>query len=190
MRVEAANLLNDKTARIEFPWKSENGDEYLDLRENPGAITQISAARENPPFARVLLELNEEGSLFRTVHAKIWPAAAGLAGCEDSFHSRIDLIFAHDAFNAMPERFEDAVRRLIELWMKDASADTLAARLEIIPCGYKASSREGAALRITLTARGANSDQARTRWGLALVRLQQALLFVSRAMKQKMGIEV
>jgi hypothetical protein len=190
MRVEAANLLSDKTARIEFPWKNANGDEYLDLRENPGAITQIAAARENPPFARLLLELIEEGSLYRTVRAKIWPATAGSAGGEDSFQSRIELIFAHDSFNTMPERFEDVVRRLVELWMKDASAETLAARLEILPCGYKTSGRDGAALRITLAARGANEDQARTRWGLGLVRLQQALLFVSRAMKQKLGITV
>jgi hypothetical protein len=188
MRVEAANLLSDKTARIEFPWKNAAGDENLDLRENPGAITQITAARENPPFARLLLALNEEGSLFLTVRAKAWLSPSQQADGEDSFHSRVELIFAHDPFNTMPERFEDVVRRLVELWMKDFSADTLAARLEILPCSYKLSGRDGAALRITLTACGANADQARTRWGLGLVRLQQALLFVSRAMKQKLGM--
>ncbi|MFZ0820872.1 MAG: hypothetical protein WAM91_12445 [Candidatus Acidiferrales bacterium] len=188
MRVEAANLLSDKTARIEFPWKNAAGEEYLDLRENPGAITQIAAARENPPLARLLLELNEEGSLFLTVRAKAWPTPSQQAGGEDSFHSRIELIFADVRFNAMPERFEDVVGRLVELWMKDFSADTLAARLEILPCSYKASGRDGAALRISLTAHGANADQARTRWCLGLVRLQQALLFVSRAIKQKMGM--
>ncbi|HUK31309.1 MAG TPA: hypothetical protein VLV89_09360 [Candidatus Acidoferrum sp.] len=189
MRVEAANLLSEKTARIEFPWKDAGG-EYLDLRENPGAITQIAAARENPPFARMLLELNEEGSLFRTIRAKVWPTANGAAQpcAENSFQSRIDLIFARDSFNTMPERFDDAVHRLVGLWMKDASADTLTARLEILPCSYKEPGRDGAALRITLTAKGANADQARTRWGLGLVRLQQALLFVSREMKQKLGL--
>jgi hypothetical protein len=188
VRVEAANLLSDKTARVEFPWRNAAGEEYLGLRENPGAITQIVAARENPPFARLLLELNEEGSLFLTVRARAWPTPSQQAGGEDCFHSRIELIFAQDPFNAMPERFEDVVRRLVELWMKDFSADTLAARLEILPCSYKLSGRDGAALRITLTARGANAEQARTRWSLGLVRLQQALLFVSRAMKQKLGI--
>ena len=188
MRVETANLLSDKTARIEFPWKNALGEEYLDLRENPGAITQISPARENPPFARLLLELNEEGSLFRTIRAKLWPAPAEPASRDHSFHSRIDLIFVRDALNSIPEQYEEVVRRLFELWLKDPSEDTLAARLEILPCSFKASGRDGAALRITLTARGASPDQARTRWGLGLVRLQQALLFVSRAMKQKMGI--
>jgi hypothetical protein len=188
MRVEAANLLSEKAAGIEFPWKDAGG-EYLDLRENPAAITQICAARENPPFARVLLELNEEGSLFRTIRVKVWHAMTGQSGGEELFHSRIVLIFAHDPFNFVPERFEDIVRRLIELWMKDASADTLAAKLEILPCNYKVTGRNGAALRISLTARGANVDQARTRWGIGLIRLQQALLFVSRAMRQKLGIE-
>jgi hypothetical protein len=189
MRVEAANLLSEKTARIEFPWKDAGG-EYLDLRENPGAITQIEAARENPPFARMLLELNEEGSLFRTIHAKVWPTKTESAqpGNENSFQSRIDLNFVRDSFNTMPERFDDAVHRLVGLCMKDSSSDTLVARLEILPCSYKESAREGASLRITLSAKGANADQARTRWGLGLVRLQQALLFVSREMKQKLGL--
>ncbi len=188
MRVEAANLLTDKSARIEFLCKSASGDEYIDLLENPAAITEIAAARENPPFARVLLQLNEEGSLFRTVCAIVWPAPAERIGGEESFQSRIDLIFAHDFINAMPERFEEVVGRLVELWMKDLSADALTARLEILPCNYTTTGREGAALRITLMARGANADQARTRWGLGLIRLQQALLFVSRAMKQKLGM--
>jgi hypothetical protein len=189
MRVEAANLLSEKTARIEFPW-IDAGGEYLDLRENPGAITQIESARENPPFARMLLELNEEGSLFRTIRAKVWPAiiVAPQPGAENSFQLRVDLIFAGDSFNAMPERFDDAVHRLVGLWMKDSSADTLVARLEILPCSYKGSGRDGAALRITLTAKGATADQARTRWGLGVVRLQQALLFVSREIKQTLGL--
>jgi hypothetical protein len=188
MRVEAANLLSEKAARIELPWKDAGG-EYLDLRENSGAITQICAARESPPFARVLLELNEEGSLFRTVRAKAWQASAQQSEREESFRSRIDLIFAHDSFNYIPERFENLVRRLVELWMKESSSGTIAATLEILPCSYKATGRDGAALRITLTARGASADQARTRWGLGLIRLQQVLLFVSRAMKQNLGIE-
>jgi hypothetical protein len=188
MRVEAVNLLSDKTARIEFPRKNAAGEGYLDLRENPGAVTQIAAAREYPPFARLLLQLNEEGSLLRTIHSKVWAASASQSGGEHSFQLRIELIFTHDPFNSMPDRFEDIVGRLVQLWMKDLSADTLAARLEILPCSYAASARDGAALRITLTARGADADQARTRWGLGLVRLQQALLFVSRAMKQKLGM--
>jgi len=189
MRVEAANLLSDKAVRIEFPWKDATGDEYLDLRENPSTISQIAAARENPPFARLLLELNGEDSLFRTVRAKVWAEAAQQAAGEDSFHSRMDLIFAHEPFNTMPGHFEDVVRRLVELWMKDGSADALAARLEILPCTHEPGARLGGALRITLVARGANAEQARTRWALGVVRLQQALLFVSRAMKQKLLIE-
>ncbi|HEV3218898.1 MAG TPA: hypothetical protein VGZ48_03960 [Candidatus Acidoferrales bacterium] len=185
--MEAANLLGEKSARVEFPWK-DAGDEYLDLRENAGAITQISVARENPPFARLLLALNEEVSVFRTVRAKVWTADAGDAGAENIFQSRIELIFARDSFNAMPERIEEVVGRLVQLWMKDASADSLSARLEILPCSYQISGRDGAALGITFSARAANAEQARIRWSLGLVRVQQALLFVSREMKQRQGL--
>lgn len=109
---------------------------------------------------------------------------------ESAFHSRVDMIFTREEFNFLPDRYEDAVRRLVELWMKDfAAADTLAVRLEMIPCQFKAQARLGIALRVILSARGASPEQARTRWGLGLARVQQALLFVSRAMRQKLGIE-
>ena len=100
------------------------------------------------------------------------------------------MIFTRDEFNFTQERYEDAVRRLVELWMKDfASADTLTVRLEMVPCRYAAQDRVGIALRVMLAARGATPEQAETRWGLGLARVQQALLFVSRAMRVKLGLE-
>jgi hypothetical protein len=71
--------------------------------------------------------------------------------------------------------------------MKD-SADSLTAQLEILPCRFASSSSEGVGLRIVFTARGASGEQARTRWGLGLMKVQQALLFVSRAMRQSLGV--
>ncbi len=192
MRVEAVNSLGVSSAGIEIPWSGADGDSYSDLRENPGAISQIGAAQENSPLAGFLAAVNGAGSLFSTVRAKVWEESAG---AEFTFHSRVDLMFARAEFNFIPERYEDAVQRLVALWMKDTSGDTLSVRMEILPCDYVlantggAEKREGAVLRLTLTSRSASAEQARVRWGLGIVRVQQALLFVSRAMRQKLGIE-
>jgi hypothetical protein len=43
---------------------------------------------------------------------------------------------------------------------------------------------EGFCLRLLLFARGAAQDQAQLRWSLGLVRVQQALLFLARAIRQ------
>jgi len=132
--------------------------------------------------------VNGPGSLFATVRAKVWDEASSAAGRGIHIHSRVDLMFARPEFNFMPERYEDAVQRLVALWMRDTSGDALSVRLEILPCNYNAAKTggadktEGAALRLTLTSRSASAEQARIRWGLGIVRVQQALLFVSRAM--------
>jgi hypothetical protein len=189
MRVEAVNSLGVSGGAIEVPWSSAGGDSYLDLRENPTTISQISAALEYAPLAGFLNVVNGAGSLFSTVRAKVWEEPASQAGAEFTFHSRVDLMFARPEFNFISERYEDAVQRLVALWMKDSSGDALSVRMEILPCVYGDAKREGAALRLTLTARSASAEQARVRWGLGIVRVQQALLFVSRAMRQKLGID-
>jgi hypothetical protein len=189
MRVEAVNSLGVSGTAIEVSWSGADGDSYLDLRENPAAIAQISAARENSQLAGFLTAVNGAGSLFSTARAKVWEESGAQAGTEFTFHSRVDLMFARVEFNFIPERYEDAVQRLVALWMKDSSGDSLSVRMEILPCAYGQEKKEGAALRLTLTSRSASAEQARVRWGLGIVRVQQALLFVSRAMRQKLGID-
>jgi hypothetical protein len=189
MRVEAVNSLGVSGVAIEVPWSGADGDAYTDLRENPAGISQIEAAREYSPLAGFLTVVNGAGSLFSTVRAKVWEESASQAGAEFTFHSRVDLMFARAELNFISERYEDAVQRLVALWMKDTSGDALSVRMEILPCAFGAEKKDGAALRLTLTSRSASAEQARVRWGLGIVRVQQALLFVSRAMRQKLGIE-
>jgi hypothetical protein len=189
MRVEAVNSLGLSARATEIPWRGADGEQYLDLRENPAAIAQIEAASENSPLTTFLIAVNGAGSLFSTVRTKVWEESAPQAGAEFTFHSRVDLMFARSEFNFISERYEDVVQRLVALWMKDSSGDALSVRMEILPCAYGAEKKEGAALRLTLTSRSASAEQARVRWALGIVRVQQALLFVSRAMRQKLGID-
>ncbi len=189
MRVEAVNSWGLSARAIEIPWSGASGDEDLDLRENPAAISQIGAARENSPLMTFLAAVNGAGSLFATARAKVWEEPASQSGAEFTFHSRVDLMFARPEFNFISERYEDVVQRLVTLWMRDTSGDSLSVRMEILPCAYGSEKKEGAALRLTLTSRSASAEQARVRWGLGIVRVQQAILFVSRAMRQKLGID-
>lgn len=188
MRVEAVNSFGVSASAIEIPWSGADGDGYLDLRGNPAAIARIRAATDNPPLSSFLTAVNGAGSLFTTVRTKVWDEA-NAQSAEFTFHSRVDLMFARSEFNFIPERHEDVVQRLVTLWMRDTSGDALSVRLEILPCAYGTAKTEGAALRLILTSRSASAEQARIRWGLGIVRVQQALLFVSRGMRQKLGID-
>lgn len=189
MRFEVSNLVNSPAAPVEIPWRDSDGESYADLREDAAAITGIVAARENPPIAALLLALNGHASIFSTVRAKTWiDSNASPAGgkAESIFNSRVDLVFSDSKLNTQ-ERQEDAVRRLIELWMKEPASESFSARLEILPCRIREASN-AAALRITLSARGATPEQARMRWGLGVTKVQQSLLFVSRTLRQTLGI--
>lgn len=187
MRVEAANLLDTTTTPLLISHRGSDGGEYFDLRENLGAITEIAAAREHIPLAGFLVAINGEGSLFSTVRAKVWAEQPTQDRGDYFLKSRVDLVFSHDPFNYSAEKYEDVVKRLVELWMREPGTESLTTRLEIIPCQFE--KLKGAALRLVLTAQGCSVEQARTRWSLGIVRVQQALLFVSRAMRLKLGIE-
>jgi hypothetical protein len=50
---------------------------------------------------------------------------------------------------------------------------------------FQESGRAGYALRFILTGYGGTPAQAELRWGLGVAHLQQALLFLSRAVRQQ-----
>jgi hypothetical protein len=188
MRFEIANLLGTDAPFIEVPWSDADGESFLDLREDASAIVRIGAARENPPMAAFLVALNGDASVFCTVRAKTWAdtdASRAASNSASAFHSRVDLTFADSKFSSK-EHQEDVVRQLVELWMKEPSAETFSARLEILPCRSVSGRWPGeAALRIVLTARGDTPQKAQMRWGIGIAKVQQALLFVSRALRMK-----
>jgi hypothetical protein len=71
------------------------------------------------------------------------------------------------------------LQKMIELLRSAGSAETLASRICLTRNDI------GMELQVRLEAQGASGDQARLRWGLGLVHLQQALLFTSRSLRQQ-----
>jgi len=75
---------------------------------------------------------------------------------------------------------------LKELLERD-TADAARATLRTSSCDFTAENRRGFCLSIRLVAEGSSTQQAELRWGLGLARIQQALLFRSRTLKQKIA---
>jgi hypothetical protein len=189
MRVEAANSLFSAKP-IELPWKSADGGQFLDLRQDASQLALIDVAREYPPFGTLLTAINGDSSIFESTRAKVWQtqATSGADACE--FHSRVELVLRYEQLRNSTEHAEDAMRRLVDLWMRESSADSVSLKIELLPCKFVLSGHSGGAIRIETIARGESPEQARMRWGLGITRVQQAILFVSRAMRKKHGIEV
>lgn len=186
MRVEGLRE-PDQAERLEMPWRSASG-QYFDLRQDARSIYQIEAARRHPPLGRFLATVNSEDSVFATAACRVeaW-SAAGEPGAGHRFSSRIALLFADPEFNFQLSHYEGLIGQLEKLLGRDRPADSLLVTLRLGPCRFTESQREGLHLAITLAAAGDSAEQARTRWGLGLVRVQQALLFLSRVVRQHPG---
>lgn len=184
MQIDIIEETGDQAPTATFP---PPGD-FPDLRENPQAIAQIPSVREHPPLRTFLATLNGPDAIFNTssvtTQADSPAAVAGAAVYE--FASQVGLVFAIPALNWERRHYEDLCYGLKELLERDGS-DALRVALKISPCNFAAERRSGFCLGVRLVAQGNSAQQAELRWGLGLARIQQALLFSSRALKQQVG---
>jgi hypothetical protein len=194
MRVELKLETGPGAAASEIPWNDSDGGVagaasgkdmgFLDLRETPRLIERIAAAREFAPLRAFLGAVNERDSLFYTARSKISRAAAGT---DQEFSARVEIAFASDALNANRMEWGQVAGQLSELLTRESGGETVSLELRLRPCQYKARGQDGFSMEMELRAWGASAEQAQMRGGLGLARVQQALLFISRAMRQRLG---
>lgn len=156
--------------------------EPLDLRENPRAIANIDAARQYPVLGGLLLNLNSEESPFSTLGCKVWSSIEIAQAEPDVFSCRLDLAMREQIGVGGQPEYEDLARRLAELLEREPG-DALRVELHIAATGLS-DIRHEYCLRVFLCASGKGEQQARLRWTLGIARMQQALLFLARAIRQ------
>lgn len=184
MRVEIVDEAEGSAPAPVFP----PGENYLDLRANPQGIEQIAEARQYLPLRNFLTSVNGAESIFATASATTksdLPAAVS-AGPAYEFASQATIVFAAPALNWERKNYVSLSSGLKELLERD-TADNVRAVLRISPCDFAAENRRGFCLSIRLVAEGSSAQQAELRWGLGLARVQQAILFRSRALKQQIA---
>ncbi len=79
------------------------------------------------------------------------------------------------------------IQKLIELLKDAGSQNVLAASICLVSVEQKEIPKGTLGLKIHLEAKGDSSEQASLRWGLGLAHLQQALLFISRYLRQQIS---
>jgi hypothetical protein len=163
-------------------------EDYYDLRANPQAIEQIAAARQYLPLRNFLASVNGAESIFATASAAtksdLPPGVSADHACE--FASQARIVFEEPSLNRERKHYVELSSGLKELLERDA-ADTIRATLRISSCDFAAKNQCGFCLDIRLVAEGNSAQQAELRWGLGLARVQQALMFRSRALKQQIS---
>jgi hypothetical protein len=185
MRVEIVEEYEGKDRALTFP----PGAGYVDLRENPRSIEQIAVARQHLPLRNFLSAINGAESPFATVSAslKYDSSAAVSSGNAYEFASQVSLVFAETSLNSDRERYRNLSSSLKDLLERDPG-NAVRATLRISLCEFPGQNRSGFCLEIRLVAEGDTTEQAELRWGLGLARVQQALLFRARTLKQQASL--
>ena len=184
MRVEIVDDSKSAERALTFP----PVEDYFDLRENPRGLERITAARQYLPLRNFLAAVNGADSLFSTASARAQPHSplADSSGGANDFSSQTSLVFADSSLNFEPDHYGELAARLKGLLEREAG-DALRVILRIAACQFTDQDRQGYSLSIHLIAQGTTAEQAEMRWGLGLARLQQALMFSARALRQQLG---
>jgi hypothetical protein len=185
MRVKLRLEFDAEPAGLEIPGDGGEPGGYVDLGENPAAIEQIEPARLHKPLRGLLVALNSAESEFASVACRTWTKEDPGVAETSEFGSRVDVIFSGQKHNFERSIYVSLAEGLRELLERESGGETLAAELCVLRCTYRKSRRAGYALRLILTGHGGTPAQAELRWGLGVAHLQQALLFLSRAVRQQ-----
>lgn len=146
------------------------------------AILGDASAGDLPVFRAFLESLSAEPSPFLIVSHKLWSADSNLESEPIVFASRVDLTISNGAQTLNRHQYLDFAAGVAKLLDREPG-DALRVELQIGSVRLP-EARKGLCLGVVLAARGTGRDQAQLRWSLGLTRLQQALLFQARALRQ------
>jgi hypothetical protein len=163
MLVEIVDDADGEKPALIFP----ADEDFLSLRENPGAIENIDVARRYAPLRNFLTTVNDKDSVFITASATTHadsPAAVS-AGLAYEFASQANLVFADSSYNFDRKRFTELAASLKELLERDP-ADATRAVLRISTCDFPAQNRRGRFTGNTLPCSRSipNTSRWRTAW--------------------------
>lgn len=175
-----------------LPWSSPDGAlHWVDLREDPYAVNDITEAEEYPALLAALRSLNGPRSPVFTAKCDVWSmdadeldatrdellldaeiATAGLA-------SYVDLLWRDRAIFASRHRTEQMLYRL-ERMLSDLPYSLASAELVMRPAVVELEGTVGEGFAVTLYVRGVGVDEAE-----ATLRWDQALRAITTTFRSK-----
>jgi hypothetical protein len=149
-------------------------------------LERIELARRHTPLRRFLEYLNADDSLFATFASQVWSAQESNTAECCVFASRVGVVFQRQTANFARDPHDNLARQLAGLLEREPG-EALRAELHVAPALF-GGENSGFCLGLILYANGATPEQAQVRWGFGLARVQQALLFLSRGLRQQLEV--
>lgn len=191
MEAELLIELGKQDDRLEVPWADPANptNRYYDLKAQPQLLDEVIEAHANPPLRRFLENLNRPASPFASAKCDTWtteefsPAErAAFPAAREKVGSYVDLMFAREEFNFLPEHYKQLAGR----WAALVGSAPAAARAELClrRCYYQAQRSWGYYLTVFLFGYGANLQEAEQHWAAGLAVLGDSLNRLGRALAQ------
>lgn len=172
---------------LEFPWEDAGTAlRHFDIKNNPEQIRFVDEAEQYRELHDFLVAINSKTSKFESAKCDVWTDEE-LSPSEDiydgtlKFASYIDLLFTSETGQRTNfVSHQKIARRIAELLSK---APEMSAQAEFIirRCYFRdePEPQDGFYITFYLSGYGADEAEARSRWGIALNLVQNALLQVS-----------
>ena len=179
---------------LEMPWASPDGKmRFLDLREQPELLLEVTEAADNRDLAEFLSVLNQAGSMVQTAKCDTWltnelDAEDEIFGSPWKFGSYVDLIFPERERQMNLTEHQEFANKLVNLLGKvpdfAASADFVLRRCYYHRPDYPADkSDDGYSLTFYLNGYGDDEDEAKKSWSIGLKLVQNAVMQLSARRK-------
>lgn len=170
---------------LEFPWASDGGLRYCDLKRRPELLLEVHEARRVPELGEFLVVMNSPASTLETAKCDAWFSEEinpeeEIFGASGKFGSYVDLIFANDASRFSLEEHDRVIRRTTQL-LKRVPEIPAAAEFIVRRCFYHLADRirDGFYITFYLFGYGDEEAQARQRWAIALKLVENAIRQIS-----------
>lgn len=172
---------------LDFPWEAPGTPlRFFDIKSEPDLLRFVDEAEQYRELRDFLLATNSQSSMFHTAKCDVWTVEE-LDPSEDIYDgsqklaSYVDLVLAAtDGLRTSFPAHEKLAKRIVELLGK-APELSAAAEFVVRRCYFREEAAVDSGFYITfyLSGYGADAEEARQRWGIALKVVQNALLQIS-----------
>jgi hypothetical protein len=173
---------------LDFPWTDSSGRlRYVDLKQHPELLPEISEAAQNPELAEFLRSINSGRSPFQSAKCDTWITTElapeeEIFGASHKFASYVDIVFPDAADCLAFSRHEEFVKRLVALLRRSPE---IASSVEICVrrCFFVAGAQTSEGFYFTAYVNGYGSDEpsARRNWAIGMKLVENAMVQLSRA---------
>jgi hypothetical protein len=189
MYVDWAVELGADDPVLDFPWASQDGLRYYDLKSDPALIDDLPEAQSSGELRKFLLRLNAVGFPLQTAKCDHWftgeiSEEEQIFGATAKYGSYVDLLFVDSQRQLSFGDHEEFAAKLCDL-LKSAPEMPASAELMVRRCFYGPDPVNGYYFTLYVSGFGETETQAHQQWSIAFTLVQHGLVGLVMSLRSK-----